>query len=589
MTIAMALSELLHSARADDRVVALRGDLPLRWRTLRSSVFATLAALEGKPGGHWVLYDSDSFRFAVGLLALLHSGRTPLLPGNAQPGTLQELAPQVQGFLGEPHGVDAIAIRESAIADDTLLAPIGTDATLELMTSGSSGDAKRVVKQLAQLDAELQCHLQSWRDRLDDDTLFVASVSHQHIYGLLFRLLLPLLRGAPFATETFEYNEPLYAAVAGSRKAVVVTSPAHLSRLPPALDGTAVQSRLALLLSSGGPLPAAAAQQAQTLFGQSPLEIFGSTETGGIASRRQPEQRHWQPLPGVAIDSDSDGLLVVRSAWADDQHQHTADRVDIHADGRFTLLGRADTIVKVEEKRLSLDAMNRRLQQHPWVAQARVLLLSDRQRLGAVIALSDAGRTQLTQRERSALIAALRDHLGQFFERTLLPRKWRLLDALPQDSQGKVTLRALQMLFAQAASPQSQQSQQSQKGAPGELLTKDENSCEIAIDLLRHTAAFDGHFPGLPVLPGVYQLDWAIRHARRWLLTEALRFVAVDQLKFSEAVSPGLPLLLRLQRQGERVEFSYRCGALPLSSGRIQFANAAATLANAAATPGAAS
>ncbi len=564
MTTAATLGALLAGARSDDQVVALRGDLPLHWRTLRASVAATIDTLQEKPGGRWVLYDSDSFRFAVGLLALLHSGRTPLLPGNAQPGTLQELAPQVQGFLGELRGVDAVAIVESDAPNNAALPPISADATIELMTSGSSGDARRIVKRLAQFDAELGCHLQAWRDRIDSNTLFVASVSHQHIYGLLFRLLLPLLRGAPFATHTYEYNEPLYAAVATCRRAVVVTSPAHLSRLPPSLDGSAVRSRLALLLSSGGPLPAVAAQQAQTLFGQSPLEIFGSTETGGIASRRQldhlsqRETASWQPLPGVAIDIDADNLLIVRSAWADDGYQRTADRAECHDDGRFTLLGRADTIVKLEEKRLSLDEMNRRLQQHPLVAQARVLLLGDRQRLGAVIALSDAGRDQLAQRERATLIAELRDHLGQFFERTLLPRKWRLLDVLPQDSQGKVTQRALQALFAPPP--------------PGELLNREDNCCEIAIDLQRHAAAFDGHFPQLPVLPGVYQLDWAIRHARRWLLPQALRFVAVDQLKFSEAISPGLPLLLRLQRNGERVEFTYRCGALPLSSGRIQFA-----------------
>src|SRR5690606_13915344 len=110
--------------------------------------------------------------------------------------------------------------------------------------------------------------------------------------------------------------------------------------------------------------------------GQAPCEILGSTETGGVAWRQQQGDDGWTALPGVDVALNDAGLLQVTSPWADAGAQVMGDRAELLDAGRFRLLGRADEIVKLEEKRLSLTEMNARLQAHALVAEVRVVPLS---------------------------------------------------------------------------------------------------------------------------------------------------------------------------------------------------------------------
>lgn len=125
------------------------------------------------------------------------------------------------------------------------------------------------------------------------------------------------------------------------------------------------------------------------------------------------------------------------------------DAAALHGDGRFTLLGRLDRVVKVEEKRASLPELEAALEAQPGVRQAAVLVLEGpRTRLGAVVAMdappADApGRRALSERLRQAL--------GQRFDAVLLPRRWRFVHTLPADARGKLSQAALRALFAEPA------------------------------------------------------------------------------------------------------------------------------------------
>src|SRR5262249_8163800 len=112
-----------------------------------------------------------------------------------------------------------------------------------------------------------------------------ATVTHQHIYGLLFRVLWPLAAGRPFAAGRLVFNEEIAHRVAGP--AVLVASPAHLRRLPETVDWSPVRAGLRAVFSSGGPLPPEAADATLALLGVAPVEVYGSSETGGVAWRQR--------------------------------------------------------------------------------------------------------------------------------------------------------------------------------------------------------------------------------------------------------------------------------------------------------------
>jgi 3-hydroxymyristoyl/3-hydroxydecanoyl-(acyl carrier protein) dehydratase len=192
--------------------------------------------------------------------------------------------------------------------------------------------------------------------------------------------------------------------------------------------------------------------------------------------------------------------------------------------------------------------MEEQLRAHPHVEQAALLTLeqSGEARVGAVVVASPSGIALDRDAGRRALTAELADHLAQRWDRVLLPRAWRIVAALPEDAQGKVTARLLRRLFeddpeAGAARPE----------APTRLeLTRGETDieclCEVPIDL----AQLEGHFPGLPVVPGVAQVGWALQLAGE-LRGAPVQVSALEALKFPAHLLPGARLRVRVEAMSD--------------------------------------
>ncbi|WP_043762346.1 AMP-binding protein [Aeromonas taiwanensis] len=409
----------------------------------------------GQPGARWALCFDDSLLFAQALLACALGGYQAVLPGHQRLAGLQELQAQFDGLLtdAELPGAalpvpqlrlplaDAHAGLDAAHSD---LAPERLDITL--FSSGSTGEPKAIPKAWPQLEAELRVQMALWGERMAG-TRVLASVSHQHIYGLLFRILLPLALGRPFDRRTIDYPEQL---VTQGAPWCLIASPAFLSRLDPAMPATGCR----LIVSSGGPLQLEDARQARTLLGQLPVEIFGSSETGGIGWRqRHQEQTPWTALPGVEVRVGPDQGLLLRSPFLEENGWLAcADRIALHEEG-FELLGRQDRIVKLEEKRISLDEVESRLQALAEVESAAVLALQQghRQILGAVLVLSELGAARWDELGQGRFLLALRQQLRPWLEPVALPRSVRRVEQMPVNAQGKRPWPQLKELFDEPA------------------------------------------------------------------------------------------------------------------------------------------
>ena len=124
------------------------------------------------------------------------------------------------------------------------------------------------------------------------------------------------------------------------------------------------------------------------------------------------------------------------------------DVVELVDHVHFRLLGRVDRIVKLEEKRISLDRMETVLMKNDLIDQARIVVLEgERTILGAVCVLTGLGEDILANSGRRELSGRLKDHLAGYFDRVTLPRKWRYIADFPYNTQGKITQADLQGLF----------------------------------------------------------------------------------------------------------------------------------------------
>jgi acyl-coenzyme A synthetase/AMP-(fatty) acid ligase len=539
----VSLAALLPHGRPDETIIAERPGAALTLGEMRLRVAQGAAVLRGKGARRVLLATEDAAAFLVALLATLHAGATVVMPPNAQPGTLAALANEA----------DLVLTAAPAGEREAALAPLEAEACrLEFFTSGSTGERKRLGKTLAQLQREVAVLEALWGKGFGAARV-LGMVSHQHIFGLTFRLLWPVMAGRPFAAHNHFAWESLVSAMQGPTLAVV--SPAHLARLEGLEPLPAGRAPLAIF-TAGAPVGLAAAQQCQALLGVLPTEIFGSTETGAIAWRQQQaEGAAWQALPGTELSTREGGLLDIRSPnLAPGEVVQSADRV-VLVPGGFRFAGRADRIVKVEGKRVSLTALEADLAALPEVAEAALAMRDDR--LGALLVLTPEARATLASEGRFRFERRLRRALAGTHEPSGLPRLWRFLPALPLDAMGKRDRPALEALLAEAA--------------PREpiltALRPGDQAVELDLALPASLHWFQGHFPDFAILPGVVQLHWAVLYGRRHLGITAA--AASAQVKFRRPIRPDDRLTLALAVQRGRLTFAYRRGAETCSSGAL--------------------
>ncbi|WP_341314602.1 AMP-binding protein [Paraburkholderia sp. IMGN_8] len=564
----IALHDLLsatHDAVAGNAPVCRDGGAVFDRAAFRARVSSLVARLREQDAKRYALCIDDPFDFACALFALLACGKEPVIPANATPGYLADLAEAYDAVLTDAD-LAAFALTPTD-AQTTTDHTIDPHAPLTLYTSGSSGTPKPIRKTLAQFNAEVHTLEKQWGALIGDATM-LASVPHHHIYGLLFRVLWPLAAGRAFDRAISVEPLHLQTQIEQCGATVIVSTPAQLSRWPALPGFAALTPAPRAFFSSGGPLALEAAQEYAAAYGAAPLEIYGSTETGGIAWRRQDQSDAWQPVAGIEVRRDEDGALNVRSPHLDHRGWHrTDDRIAFDADGRFRLQGRLDRVLKLDGKRVSLPELEARLAQHPYVAQAAVVPLegASRERVGAVVALTGAGSEALRGEGRVLLAQTLRRHLAAYFDVVVLPRHWRFRITLPFDARGKLPVAAVAGAFDARAD-----------GVEVLAEARCAGTLHYELRVPPTLVHFAGHFPGLPILPGVVQVDWAMRLAAEHV-PAVRKLASIDRLKFMAPVLPGALLNLTLAHDAarQRVQFAYRLDGRECASGVIVYRESA--------------
>jgi acyl-coenzyme A synthetase/AMP-(fatty) acid ligase len=401
------------------------------------------------PGGSRVLnICADRYRFAVGLAAAVLAKKISLLPSTLTPQIIRQLtqfAPDVFCMTDDPscdialpqfHYPDNPAAQEAAwppplIDSEQLVAFV--------FTSGSTGTPIPHKKTWGRL---VNCVREGARRMgLADGRSYamLGTVPAQHMYGFESTVFTCLQSSNALCAERPFYPADICASIARlPRPRVLISTPIHLRTL---LGSDVDLPAVDLIVSATAELSSEIALEAESRFGAPLLEIYGSTETGQMASRRTVETRAWHLWPEVQL-SVHDGR-----AWAQGGHieQTTAmgDVLEVTDGEHFLLHGRTEDLINIAGKRGSLGYLNHHLNAIPGVIDG-AFFVRDEERS------STRGVTRL-----AALVVApgldatlLLDRLRERIDPVFLPRPLLFVERLPRAATGKLAREALQSLVA---------------------------------------------------------------------------------------------------------------------------------------------
>ncbi len=413
--------------------------------------------IEANPADEYILHCEDYWYFLCTFVALLQCKKAAFLTQNITENFMDDVRKPGMAFITDQKTEIKDVVMAQDIIDGASAQPdqayyrncpeINAEETsIFLFTSGSTGKPKAVPQRMKEFEEDNAFIISKWAGEFTNRKL-ITTVSQHHIYGFLFGISLPFTLGCPFRRNRVEFPEEFEKLTDVSY--VIIATPAFLKRTVEVEDKLNMKD--VWIFTSGGAVSPELAVQTEKVFGFCPLEVYGSTETSGIAYRQQNKDKLvWTPFDNAKIWLGDDGCLRIISPYIKNPEGFaTADLAEIFEDGRFLLKGRSDSIVKIEEKRISMTEVENRLLETGLVEDVKVVALSNdvRQYLAAAVVLNAKGREQFKDAEKFMINRWFHDFLMKYFENVVIPKKWRFMDKLPVDVQGKKHKLEIMALF----------------------------------------------------------------------------------------------------------------------------------------------
>ena len=324
-----------------------------------------------------------------------------------------------------------------------------------LYTSGSVGKPKYVEKTYRNILTEL--HFLRTLLNIQERDVVLTLVPNVHIYGLLFGLLLPTMTGSQIIFTDKLLPREVMQISAKSRVNFLIGAPIHYQVFLETDLPDRKMRQLKFAVSSGGPLPDGVAQEFFRLSDATIVELYGSTETGGIAYRfwdspkNVPALQLFPYIETNIADPTETTELIIRSPAispnillsSGDGWYHTGDFIQFAENTleKFRVVGRQEQIMKIGGKRIATTQLEEELKTIRGVRAAAVIRVDDatlhRESGIAFVELSEQvhlsrGDIQKEFQKISAHFRAIRDIV--------------IVDKIPRNQSGKIIYSDLKSL-----------------------------------------------------------------------------------------------------------------------------------------------
>ncbi len=428
-------------------VIAYRNSRPVSRAEFLREVLALAARLPKTD--HVFNLCKDRYWFAVTLFAAISRGMLSMLPNSTAPESIAALRAEVP---------DLVCLGDQAVSPFSQMpymqvsdADLAVSSAIPVMpripfdqrivcvyTSGSSGKPQPHIKTFGRMQQCAAAEAERMWAAAGGSCAIVGTVPFQHMYGLESSVLLPILGGGQLSTRLPFFPADVVSALAElPEPRFLVTTPFHLRKL---LDAGIEIPTVAAVLCATAPLSMELANEVETRLGAPMMEIYGSTETGQLATRRPTVQTEWEIYADITLSQDQGATTATGGHL--ECPQVLNDVVELVSPSRFRLLGRNTDMINIVGKRSSLAFLNHVITSLPGVQDGVFCMpeygsKNDAPRLAAFVVAPELGSADI--------LAALRSHLDPVF----LPRPIVFLDALQRDGNGKIPASVMTALMAE--------------------------------------------------------------------------------------------------------------------------------------------
>ena len=321
------------------------------------------------PSTYVLLACQDRYAFAVGFGAAMVRGQSCLLPSTHTVELIANLASTYEALYCLTDDPACAFDLPTTLIEAGLLSDLpaeglqgipliaGDHVAAYVYTSGSTGLPVAHPKHWDRLVANVQSEGARLGIVPGSGYTIVGTVPPQHMYGFESTVLVALQNGAAFEAGRPFYPADIERAIAGvPRPRAMVTTPFHLRAW---LTEVAAPSALDLLVSATAPLAITLAEEAEEKTGARLLEIYGSTETGQLATRRTTETSDWTTFDGIVIHQTE--ATSIASGTQVEGDVPINDVLELKSERVFILHGRTADMVNVAGKSTTLDYLNHQL------------------------------------------------------------------------------------------------------------------------------------------------------------------------------------------------------------------------------------
>ena len=308
------------------------------------------------------------------------------------------------------------------------------DFAAMFFTSGSTGFPTGAFKSRENIETDMAALVREFGNfRIEK---VVATVPFIHIYGFLAALLLPLKLNVDLLFK--EHFLPHDLLESAKPNHLVVTTPLYIKSLL-RLDEVKDLSET-IFISSTGPLPVEIAKEFTEKFNTTLFQLFGSTECGSIAFKKQADT-FWSPFHGVEATLNAEGLLHVKSSfisktlWQEGLVQTNGEIQSFDyaliENGKFQLIGRSSHIVKIAGKRYATAQIEEILEAMEGISKALVHVKHNNAEL------KDEVLQIFLETTRLITVKELKSAIKQTLGKINLPIELKVVDKISTTLMGK--------------------------------------------------------------------------------------------------------------------------------------------------------